>query len=103
MRERKMRKLQEKRGDSRDSWAAGRWEDFKADWVAKHGHAAAKELYIDSKRDAPGPTWTSAHPTPFKVISSVEKAPMSPSVQNHFRDQYGHKNKVSHKFLVSKK
>lgn len=65
----------------RDSWATStRFEAFQADWVAKHGAAAAKELALDAETRQPASaSWTSANPKPFQVVHPREGAPPPPS------------------------
>ncbi len=52
---------------------------FRADWEARHGAAAAKEMFLDSAVPAEGPTWTRAEPVPFKVLRVAAGAPISPA------------------------
>jgi hypothetical protein len=37
-----------------------RWQTFQNKWEARHGNAGRKEMVIDSQRQPPGPTWSSA-------------------------------------------
>lgn len=68
----------------RDAWLASptSFAAFRANWTARHGEAARRELESDAKRAAelPGPTWAAAGQSAFKVLHPKERPPLpSPS------------------------
>lgn len=62
----------------RDAWLASptSFEAFKANWVVRHGEAGRRELEADAKREMPGPTWSAAGQTAFKVLHLKERPPL---------------------------
>lgn len=54
-----------------------RFEHFRIAWVNKHGAGAAKEAKLDRARKPPGATWSSAAPSPFKVLHLASPPPLA--------------------------
>jgi hypothetical protein len=53
------------------------FDSFRRNWENKFGAAACKELATDHARVPEGPTWTSAQPSPFKVLHLASPPPAS--------------------------
>lgn len=62
----------------RTQWAQTKekFETFKANWEAKHGAPATKEMTADAAEPVPGPTWARASPSPFRVLRMVVSPPV---------------------------
>ena len=80
-RRRQQRRQQAAAGTARSMMTArekASFETFRVVWESRHGTAGARELRQDLTRKPPGPTWSSAHPRPFRVVKpSVPPPPPS--------------------------